>query len=250
MSDNWYVFQGDQQKGPFSTSQLQQQIARGEISPTDLVWAQGVVAEWTPAEQIQELNIQRPPPPPPPPSAAPPPSHPASPPQPPSAPTPAKSTPGSSFCTACGASVTPSAEICVQCGTRVGSRATAGMTHSFCNACGASVTPSTEICVKCGTRVTGRATPGIAATDVSPKSRLAATLLAFFLGTIGVHRFYLGKTGTAVAMLLLSIVGYATIVFGVGFVFIAAVGIWALVDFILAVAGRMRDKEGRLIQQW
>jgi len=29
--------------------------------------------------------------------------------------------------------------------------------------------------------------------NVSPKSRLAATLLAFFVGELGVHRFYLGK---------------------------------------------------------
>ena len=70
--------------------------------------------------------------------------------------------------------------------------------------------------------------------EISPKSRLAVALLAWFLGVFGAHRFYLGKTGTALLML---------VTFG-GF------GIWALVDFILAVAGLMEDKEGRLIKSW
>ncbi len=70
--------------------------------------------------------------------------------------------------------------------------------------------------------------------EVSPKSRLAVTLFAFFLGTFGAHRFYLGKIGTAIAMLLT----------------LGGLGIWALVDFILAVAGVMRDKEGKIIKNW
>ena len=37
--------------------------------------------------------------------------------------------------------------------------------------------------------------------EISSKSRLAITLLSFFLGGFGAHRFYLGKIGTAIAML-------------------------------------------------
>jgi len=70
--------------------------------------------------------------------------------------------------------------------------------------------------------------------EVSPKSRLATTLLAFFLGGFGAHRFYLGKIGTAIAMLLTA----------------GGLGIWALVDFIFAVSGIMKDKEGKLIKNW
>ena len=38
--------------------------------------------------------------------------------------------------------------------------------------------------------------------DISPKSRLVALLLCFFLGPLGVHRFYVGKIGTGILMLL------------------------------------------------
>lgn len=85
---------------------------------------------------------------------------------------------------------------------------------------------------------------------VSSKSRLATTLLAFFLGGFGAHRFYLGKIGTAVVMLVLTIIGYATFMFIVGYAFLAATGIWAFVDFIMAVAGVMKDKEGKVIKKW
>ena len=84
----------------------------------------------------------------------------------------------------------------------------------------------------------------------SSKSRLATTLLAFFLGQFGAHRFYLGKIGTAVTMLVLTIIGYATMAFMVGYAFLTAVGIWALIDFIIAVIGKMKDKDGKLITKW
>ena len=70
--------------------------------------------------------------------------------------------------------------------------------------------------------------------EVSPKSRLATTLLAWFLGEFGAHRFYLGKIGTAILMLIT----------------LGGLGIWALIDFIFAVAGIMKDKEGRPIKNW
>jgi TM2 domain-containing membrane protein YozV len=70
--------------------------------------------------------------------------------------------------------------------------------------------------------------------EVSSKSRLVVTLLAWFLGVFGAHRFYLDKIGTALLML-----------FTVG-----GLGIWATIDFIMAVAGVMKDKDGKLIKNW
>jgi TM2 domain-containing membrane protein YozV len=68
----------------------------------------------------------------------------------------------------------------------------------------------------------------------SPKSRLAAAILAWFLGLLGVHRFYVGKVGTGILMVL---------TFG-------GVGVWAIIDFIVIVVGSFRDKEGRVLSNW
>jgi TM2 domain-containing membrane protein YozV len=86
--------------------------------------------------------------------------------------------------------------------------------------------------------------------DTSSKSRLALTLLSFFLGQLGIHRFYAGKIGTGTTMLILTIIGYATFIFIIGFAFLAAVGIWNLIDFILAVSGNFRDNQGKVVRKW
>jgi len=70
--------------------------------------------------------------------------------------------------------------------------------------------------------------------NISPKSRLVALLLCFFLGVIGIHRFYVGKVGTGVLMILT----------------LGALGIWALVDLIIIAVGSFRDKEGRQVFRW
>lgn len=59
------------------------------------------------------------------------------------------------------------------------------------------------------------------------KSTGVAYLLWFFLGGVGAHRFYLGKTGTAVAQLIITVIGFFTI-----FPLIIT-GIWVLVDAFL-----------------
>jgi len=87
--------------------------------------------------------------------------------------------------------------------------------------------------------------------EVSPKSRLATALLAWFLGTLGLHRFYIGKIGTGLAILILGVVGWATTwILGFGFIFITIAGIWVFIDFVLTVLGAMKDSQGRLIKNW
>ncbi|KFI93055.1 TM2 domain protein [Bifidobacterium saguini DSM 23967] len=67
----------------------------------------------------------------------------------------------------------------------------------------------------------------------SPKSKLAAGLLGIFLGGFGVHNFYLGNTGKAIAQLLLTLVGW--ILLGLGPL---AATIWGLVEGILILTSR------------
>lgn len=67
---------------------------------------------------------------------------------------------------------------------------------------------------------------------VSDKSFLATLLLAIFLGGLGVHRFYVGKVGTGILMLLT----------GGGF------GIWWIIDIIMIAVGSFTDKGGNFVK--
>ena len=64
---------------------------------------------------------------------------------------------------------------------------------TYCNACGAQIHVSAHACPQCGAqqpRTVGR------------KSRVTAALLAFFLGGLGAHKFYLGRIGWGIVYLL------------------------------------------------
>ena len=65
------------------------------------------------------------------------------------------------------------------------------------------------------------------------KSTGVAYLLWFFLGGLGVHRFYLGSTGPGVGILILSIFGWPTAAFVVGLFLLAGMVIWLIVDAFL-----------------
>jgi len=64
--------------------------------------------------------------------------------------------------------------------------------------------------------------------EISEKGFVPTLLLCFFLGMLGVHRFYVGKIGTGILMLL---------TFG-------GLGIWSLIDFIIIACGNFKDKQG------
>ena len=68
---------------------------------------------------------------------------------------------------------------------------------------------------------------------VSDKKFVPAVLLCFFLGTLGVHRFYLGKIWTGLLMLIT----------------LGGLGIWAIIDLVLLVVGSMKDKNGLPLQR-
>ena len=107
-----------------------------------------------------------------------------------------------------------------------------GPDEKFCFTCGAIILEKAEICPKCGVRQMGG--PKQAAANASDKDWLTTLLLAIFLSAFGVHRFYAGKTGTGILMLL---IGWLTF------------GIWHLIDIIMIATEKFTDSDGKLIVQ-
>ena len=64
----------------------------------------------------------------------------------------------------------------------------------FCRGCGKEIHETAPTCPHCGA-LQKSASGGV-------KSRTTAAILAFFLGGIGVHKFYLGRTGSGILYLL------------------------------------------------
>jgi TM2 domain-containing membrane protein YozV len=50
---------------------------------------------------------------------------------------------------------------------------------------------------------------GIPSTQTGSKNKIAAGLLAIFLGGLGIHKFYLGFTGPGLVFLLVNTIGFA-----------------------------------------
>lgn len=79
------------------------------------------------------------------------------------------------------------------------------------------------------------AAPGASAPLANDRNKIVAALLAFFFGTLGIHRFYLGRNGSGVVMLVLSL----TVI---GLVVSAP---WALIDAVRYLLMSDRDFASR-----
>lgn len=126
------------------------------------------------------------------------------------------------FCRNCGNQIDNQAAVCIKCGVAV------GQGTNFCPHCGAATIPGAAVCTQCGVALSQPIPQG------AQKSKMAAGLLGIFLGSLGVHNFYLGYTGKAVAQLLISVLscGLLTLVSE----------IWGLVEGIQILTGSI-DKD-------
>lgn len=66
----------------------------------------------------------------------------------------------------------------------------------------------------------------------SNKDWLVTLLLSIFVGSLGVHRFYVGKIGTGILQLVTC----------------GGCGIWTLIDIIMIITGNFKDKDGNIIK--
>lgn len=81
---------------------------------------------------------------------------------------------------------------------------------------------------------------------VSSRSKIAAAILAFFLGTFGIHNFYLGKTGRGVAQMLITILSF-------GLLSVISY-VWAVIEGVFILTAKPGDPysydgEGFVMQQ-
>ena len=121
----------------------------------------------------------------------------------------------------------------------------------FCAHCGTSLDEGTKFCQNCGSNceaVSAKApeAPQMNATMVNNpaptvsmnsaavpgKSRVVSGLLGLFFGSLGVHNFYLGRTGRAVAQLLITVLSCFLLSF--------ISGIWGFIESILILCGNVQ----------
>ncbi len=120
----------------------------------------------------------------------------------------------------------------------------------FCPNCGKEVQESQVFCPYCGAALKNPSSQKTEAPQNNgvndenrvvygeQKSALAAGLLGIFLGGLGIHNFYLGYTGKAVAQLILGI-------FTMGIS-----GIWGFIEGILILTGEINvDGQGRPLKR-
>lgn len=92
---------------------------------------------------------------------------------------------------------------------------------------GSPTAPGARVCMQCGYAI-----ENINCAPSEQKSKLAAGLLGIFVGGLGVHNFYLGYTGKAIAQIILSMC------FGLG-------AIWGFIEGILILTGNInKDANG------
>lgn len=123
------------------------------------------------------------------------------------------------YCKNCGNQIDDKAAVCVKCGVKT------GVGTSFCHNCGNPTQAGADVCTSCGVKLNNIAAGAI------QKSKMTAGLLGILLGGFGVHNFYLGYTGKAIAQICL------TFCFGIGY-------IWGLIEGILILTGKI-DKDAK-----
>ena len=87
----------------------------------------------------------------------------------------------------------------------------------------------------------------------SDKKKVVAALLCFFVGFLGVHRFYVGKVFTGILMIcwFIPILVYVFTLLANSanlegeWVGLWVIWIWAIIDFVRIIKGSFGDKENR-----
>ena len=102
-----------------------------------------------------------------------------------------------------------------------------------CRHCDANISAIAEICPACGVRQDPSTIAVTRPGEVSEKKLIPAAILCVVLGVFGGHRFYVGKTTSAVLQLCT----------------LGGLGLWMLYDLILILTGQFEDANERKVTE-
>ncbi len=129
------------------------------------------------------------------------------------------------FCCNCGKEISKVAKICVGCGVEVGTG------EKFCPCCGRERNPLQSVCLGCGIEFK-KFLSSINPASPTGKSKdwLVTLLLSYFLGWLGIDRFYLGYTTLGIIKALTC----------------GGCGVWSIIDCILIIFNKIPAKDGSI----
>lgn len=100
---------------------------------------------------------------------------------------------------------------------------------NYCSNCGKKVKENQDVCLNCGVNLK----KDKKIDNVNGKSKITAGILGIFLGCFGVHNFYLGYNGKAIAQLLITLLSI--------FLLSWVSAIWGLIEGILILTGSIKE---------
>lgn len=99
----------------------------------------------------------------------------------------------------------------------------------FCRKCGEKMKEEQQVCLKCGT-IADQPSQSMQRTGAQ-KSRVLAGILGILVGMFGIHNFYLGYNGKAIAQLLLTVLSC--------FILSGISALWGFIEGILILTGNI-----------
>lgn len=133
------------------------------------------------------------------------------------------------FCKYCGKEIENGKEVCDECASKQTNVENVNEEPVKESVVTESTSPIKDNTVNNSANTTNTTVNNTTNNSVNTKSKIAAGLFGIFLGSFGVHNFYLGFTGKAVAQLLITILSCG--------ILSPVSAIWGLIEGILILAG-------------
>ena len=138
------------------------------------------------------------------------------------------------YCRDCGQLISNISNKCTNCGTK------RGLGENYCYKCGSRIKDKyQEFCDFCGANLNENKY----IVNEKSKSKLLAIFLALFLGTMGIHRFYLGYIKIGIVQFILWVLGFFT-----GGITWIITEVWSFIEFILIFINRIKDSNGNELE--